>query len=117
MSRYKVMVDDNFHPRDETARYQLGVFETVEAAIAVSKIMVDADLEHSIRPGMTRSAVHPTARLICSADVRQVWANNGLKQLFGRELRPGLPIQPFPTRVARAERGHPDCRSAVVRPR
>ena len=37
MSRYKVMVDDNFHHMDEDERYQHGVFLTAEEAISACK--------------------------------------------------------------------------------
>jgi hypothetical protein len=44
MSRYKVMVDDNFHYMEEDERYELGTFSTLEEAIAACKKMVDDDL-------------------------------------------------------------------------
>jgi len=44
VSRYKVMVDDNFHYMDEDERYELGTFSTIEEAIAACKQVVDEDL-------------------------------------------------------------------------
>lgn len=34
MSRYRVMVDDNFHYMDEDERYELGIFSTADEVIA-----------------------------------------------------------------------------------
>lgn len=50
MSRYKVLVDDNFHFMDESERYEAGVFSTVEEAITKCKSMIDADLKGYDRP-------------------------------------------------------------------
>jgi hypothetical protein len=58
MSRYKVMVDDNFHFMDEEERYQHGVFPTAEAAISACKRMVDSDLDELMKPGMTASELY-----------------------------------------------------------
>jgi hypothetical protein len=44
VSRYKIMVDDNFHYMDDEDRYELGIFSTIEEAIAACKRIVDADL-------------------------------------------------------------------------
>ena len=44
MSRYKVMVDDNFHYMEEDERYEFATFSTIEEAIAACKRMVDDDL-------------------------------------------------------------------------
>jgi hypothetical protein len=38
------MVDDNFHYMDDEDRYELGIFSTIEEAIAACKRIVDADL-------------------------------------------------------------------------
>ena len=58
MSRYKVMVDDNFHYMEEDKRYQHGVFPTAEEAIAACKSIVDSDLAGFIKPGMTASELY-----------------------------------------------------------
>ena len=51
--RYRVLVDDNFHYMDESERYALGEFDTLEAAVAACKRLVDEFLTSSYRPGMT----------------------------------------------------------------
>ena len=53
MSRYKVMVDNNFHYMDEDERYQHGVFLTAEEAIAACRRIVDEDLKTQAKPDMT----------------------------------------------------------------
>jgi len=50
---YKVLVDDNFHYMDESERYELGVFPTLEAAIEASREIVDEYLRSVHQPGMT----------------------------------------------------------------
>jgi hypothetical protein len=50
---YKVLVDDNFHYIDESERYTHGQFDTLEAAIAACKRIVDASLDEEFRPGIT----------------------------------------------------------------
>jgi hypothetical protein len=54
---YKVLVDDNFHYMDESERYELGVFPTLEAAIEASKKIVDEYLLSAYQPGMTIGAL------------------------------------------------------------
>jgi hypothetical protein len=49
MSRYKVMVDDNFHYMDEDERYELGTFSTIEEAVATCKQLIDDDLRESAK--------------------------------------------------------------------
>jgi hypothetical protein len=41
MSLYKVMVDDNFHYREEDERWEFGTFAAAEAAIAACRKLVD----------------------------------------------------------------------------
>jgi hypothetical protein len=48
MSRYKVLVDDNFHYMDESEQVEDGVF-AAEEAIAECKEIVDDDLNSAIR--------------------------------------------------------------------
>jgi hypothetical protein len=50
---YRVLVDDNFHSMDEDARYELGTFATLDAAIAAARALVDDYLETARKPGMT----------------------------------------------------------------
>jgi hypothetical protein len=58
VSRYKVMVDDNFHFMDEDERYEHGVFATAEEAVAACKHIVDTDLNELMKPGMTASELY-----------------------------------------------------------
>src|SRR6266542_430934 len=51
--KYRVLVDDNFHYTDESERYELGQFDTLEAAVAACKSVVDEFLVPTYRPGMT----------------------------------------------------------------
>lgn len=51
--KYKVMVDDNFHYQDEEERYTLGEFDSLEAAIAACKKIVEEYLASAYKPGMT----------------------------------------------------------------
>jgi hypothetical protein len=50
---YKVLVDDNFHYMDESERYTLGQFDTLNEAIEACKRIVDRDLNSRYEPGMT----------------------------------------------------------------
>jgi hypothetical protein len=53
MSRYKVLVDDNFHYMDEDERRELGSFETAEAAIEACRDLVDQALLDAYQDGVT----------------------------------------------------------------
>jgi hypothetical protein len=48
--RFKVMVYDNFHVMDESERYELAEFDTLEEAISACQRHVDSDLEWLIKP-------------------------------------------------------------------
>lgn len=50
---FTVYVDDNFHYVDESENYKLGEFKTYEAALEVSKKIVDSSLSEHHRNGMT----------------------------------------------------------------
>ena len=50
---FVVWVADNFHFKDESERYRLAEFPTLEAAIAASKEVVDEFLFSAYQPGMT----------------------------------------------------------------
>jgi hypothetical protein len=58
MTRYKVMVDDNFHYMDEEERFELGMLLTAEEAVAACKRIVDEDLDHLNQPGMTAAKLN-----------------------------------------------------------
>jgi hypothetical protein len=58
VSRYKVSVDDNYDYMDQDRRYEYGVFPTAEEAIAARKGIVDSNLNHFMKPGMTASELY-----------------------------------------------------------
>jgi hypothetical protein len=58
MPRYKVLVDDNFHYMDEDERYEHGVYETAEEAIAACRGIVDQSLEEGYKPGISAEALY-----------------------------------------------------------
>ena len=45
MADYVVLVDDNFHPGDESERYKLGEYATREEAVAACRAKVDEYFE------------------------------------------------------------------------
>jgi hypothetical protein len=58
MARYKVMVDDNFHYEDPEERWEQGVYETAEDALAACRRINDHSLREGYRPGMSAQAVY-----------------------------------------------------------
>ncbi len=58
MTRYKVLVDDNFHFMDEEERYEHGIFSTAEEAISACRRIVDEELEHLKKPGTTAQKLY-----------------------------------------------------------
>lgn len=50
---YKVLVDDNYHSMDESERYELGVYPTLEVAVTAAKKVVDEWLRSAYKPGIT----------------------------------------------------------------
>jgi hypothetical protein len=54
---YNVFVDDNYHHGDEDARYRLGEFETIDAAVEACRKIVDRCLEEDYQPDMTAEAL------------------------------------------------------------
>ena len=55
---YRVLVDDNFHYQDESERYELGPFATLDEAIVACRRMVDEDLASHLKPGMTAEELY-----------------------------------------------------------
>jgi hypothetical protein len=53
MSRYQVMVDDNFHYGDEDERSAYGIYPTAEEALAICRKLVDKALLAQYRDGQT----------------------------------------------------------------
>ena len=52
-TRYRVLVDDNFNFMDAGSRWIAGEFVTADEALAKCRQMVDDDLAHLRKPGMT----------------------------------------------------------------
>jgi hypothetical protein len=50
--KYQVLVDDNFHYLDEKERYELGRFDSAEAAVDAARRIVDDYLQSALQPGM-----------------------------------------------------------------
>jgi AcrR family transcriptional regulator len=57
---YVVLVDDNFHSMDASARYQHGAYSTCEAAVQACKQIVIESLKHCHRAGMTADELYQT---------------------------------------------------------
>jgi hypothetical protein len=55
---YRVLVDDNFHYMDESERYELGSYATLEEAIKAAKAVVDSFLSSEYHPGMTADQLY-----------------------------------------------------------
>jgi hypothetical protein len=53
MAPFKVIVADNYHYMDESENYELGSFETFEAAIDACKKIVDEFLESACSQGVS----------------------------------------------------------------
>ena len=59
--KYTVLVDDNYHYQDETARHRLGSFDALEEAVRACKQVVDRSLEEmSSRGGAILEKSGPT---------------------------------------------------------
>ena len=58
MKTFTVIVADNFHYMDEGEFYEHGNFDTLEAAIAASKVIVDSYLSSALKPGMTAEQLY-----------------------------------------------------------
>ncbi len=55
---FTVVIAENSHYRDETENYEHGTFETLEAAIAASKAIVDSFLSSALKPGITAEQLY-----------------------------------------------------------
>jgi hypothetical protein len=55
---FRVLVDDNFHFMDESERYELGAFATLEEALTASCGIVDEFLLSAYKPGMTAQQLY-----------------------------------------------------------
>lgn len=66
IKKITVYVDDNFHYMDESERYELGKFETLEEALAVCKEIVDEYLLSAFEPGMSKKDLYQS--YVCFGD-------------------------------------------------
>jgi hypothetical protein len=57
-NHFDVLIADNFHYIDASETYKLGSYPTFEAAIAVSKDIVEQDLRAAYKPGMTPAELY-----------------------------------------------------------
>jgi hypothetical protein len=62
-NQFEVRVGDNYHYMDETENYTLASYPTLEAAIAVCKQRVDADLDDLLKPGTSTRTPRSAAEL------------------------------------------------------
>ena len=58
MPRYKVMVDSNFHYHDMEERWEKGVYDTRQEALAVCHELVDQSLKEVFKPGMSAEVLY-----------------------------------------------------------
>lgn len=55
---YQVLVDDNFHYRDEDERYKFGNFSNSEEALTACKSIVDKFLQANYEKGVTAEQLY-----------------------------------------------------------
>jgi hypothetical protein len=58
LTRYKVLIDDNFHYAEEGPRLEHGTFDTAEEAITACRYIVDTFLRDSHRAGMSAAELY-----------------------------------------------------------
>jgi|SRR5579871_2076171 len=58
MSKYRVLVADNFHYTDAEDCDEKGLFDTPEEAISACRRLVDLSLAQHYKPGMTADALY-----------------------------------------------------------
>jgi hypothetical protein len=51
--QYKVLVADNYHYGDPDDRYEHGIFDTLDAALAACRTVVETSLSNLRAPGMS----------------------------------------------------------------
>ena len=55
---YRVIIADNFHHGDESENYTLGNYDSLDAAVAAAKQVVDEYLASALEPGMDASSLY-----------------------------------------------------------
>lgn len=81
--KYRVFVDDNYHYMDESERYELGKFRTLEAAVRACKKIVDEFLDSAYRPGMTVDEL--VSQYCLFGEDPYVYTGNGTVPFSGRD--------------------------------
>ena len=78
MPRYRVVVYDNFHYQEADARTEAGVYETVDAAIAACRGIVDRWLAEEMRPGISAESLYD--RYVSFGDDPSIVAIDGAEE-------------------------------------
>jgi hypothetical protein len=63
MPQYKVLVADNYHYGDPDDRYEHGIFDTLDAALAACRTIVETSLSELHAPGMSAGELYHRYRL------------------------------------------------------
>ena len=71
LPRFRVFVDDNFHPQDESRRYALGPYPSYAAAVVVCEQIVDRSLDSAYRLGMSATQLYE--RYVTEGEDPWVW--------------------------------------------
>jgi hypothetical protein len=58
LNQFEVLIAGNFHDMLSSETYKLGSYPSLEAAIAVSKDIVEQDLQSAYKPGMTAAELY-----------------------------------------------------------
>jgi len=58
MPQYKVLVSDNYHYGDPDDRYEHGAFDTLDAAAAACRAIVESSLSELHAPGMSAGELY-----------------------------------------------------------
>jgi hypothetical protein len=58
MTRYTVLIDDNYHYMDKDARVRHGEFDSVETAVAACRTIVDDWLKANYEPGISAEGLY-----------------------------------------------------------
>lgn len=56
--KYTLLCDDNFHYMDESERTVVAEFDNADQAVAAAKQIIDRELLHAYRPGMTADELY-----------------------------------------------------------
>ncbi len=96
---YVVKVDDNFHHGDSDERYTLGVYPTLDEAVAACARVVIRSLHEAYKPGMTADQLYeayvdfgedPWIAVPCGPDQRPIFSAWD----FARQMAPEIIANP-----------------------